>query len=580
MVSSKKSPAHYKTLALVLLLLAWPTGHYAHAQAQPAIQINAPQSNLKQEYRDELDKWMLRAYEGDRDAQFKVGVLFTNDQFGPPDFEQAVYWYKQAARQGHVLAQYNLGHQYLTGLGVHQSKPDAMKWWLEAAKQDHALAQFNIGRAYYLGIGLQEDHGESKYWFERAASKLEPKSIDILKQLGWWDGPLAPGESSTVANNQDNNVAAPIKDQEFNDDREISIHPIDNTGVSNPTKTSDLTSKITPIASSTPGGQASTVESSLRPEAMKEVTKTETPTIAVTPQEKPTPATVATVAKPSENSIALYTNPAIRSVLIAILDDRESLQEIDRGEKWVTVQNSEGFPVWVHGDFLEVNDDIGVVSGQSVNARSVPIITNGTVVGKLKQDEILTVLDQRKGWYRVTAPERFKAWVKVADMNSVQIGADSGKGNEKEPATSEAVPATEILPVEPLATSPARPIRSNTLNSRPINDNQWMFTQPSNHFTLQLASFDDLAKVEQFEARAKFKNNPDLHRFTATGKNMEWTYFLYGSYSSRDAAEAAKVDISQKLAWVRSFGRLQQNRCVAWKTQLPTPEELNRYCTR
>ena len=56
---------------------------------------------------------MLAAYEGDRDAQFKVGVLFTNDQFSEPDYEQAVYWYKQAARQGHPLAQYNLGHQYL-----------------------------------------------------------------------------------------------------------------------------------------------------------------------------------------------------------------------------------------------------------------------------------------------------------------------------------------------------------------------------------------------------------------------------------------------------------------------------------
>jgi len=95
-----------------------------------------------------------------------------------------VYWYKQAARQGHALAQYNLGHQYLTGIGVKRSESDAMKWWLKAALQDHPLAQFNVGRGYYLGIGLSEDQSQSKYWFKRAAQNQEPKSIEILEQLG------------------------------------------------------------------------------------------------------------------------------------------------------------------------------------------------------------------------------------------------------------------------------------------------------------------------------------------------------------------------------------------------------------
>ena len=134
---------------------------------------------------------MLKAFEGDADAQFKVGVLFTNDQFSPADNEQAVYWYTQAARQNHTLAQYNLGHHYLTGLGVQQSETQAMRWWLLAAEKDHALSQFNVGRAYYLGIGLESDHALARRWFTRAAQNGEPKSADILAQLGWDDGQLA-----------------------------------------------------------------------------------------------------------------------------------------------------------------------------------------------------------------------------------------------------------------------------------------------------------------------------------------------------------------------------------------------------
>lgn len=148
--------------------------------AQTDFSIASKGPDLAAQYKIEFDRWMLEAYEGDADAQFKVGVLYTNSQFREPDFEQAAYWYKQAARQGHVLAQYNLGHQYLTGQGVRKSEKEAMDWWQKAAEQDHALAQFNLGRANYLGIGMAQDHKRARYWFERATENGEPKSAQIL----------------------------------------------------------------------------------------------------------------------------------------------------------------------------------------------------------------------------------------------------------------------------------------------------------------------------------------------------------------------------------------------------------------
>ena len=75
---------------------------------------------------------------------------------------------------------------------------------------------------------------------------------------------------------------------------------------------------------------------------------------------------------------------------------------------------------------------------------------------------------------------------------------------------------------------------STTRSGSVVADQRFSPRQPADHYTLQLASFDDLTKVEEFVSRAKFRDNPDLHRFTAKGKNIEWTYFLSGSFVDPD----------------------------------------------
>lgn len=492
----------------------------------------AGKPSLQSKYQEELDRWMLQAYEGDRDAQFKVGVLFTNDQFNSADFEQAVYWYKQAARQGHSLAQYNLGHQYLTGVGVKRSEAEAMKWWLKAAQQDHPLAQFNIGRGYYLGIGLVEDHAQSQYWFKRAAQNQEPKSIEILEQLGW----AKPGEYLK---------ASPSPEPHSTPDTNT---PANSTVVTNE-----------------PPGSAST--------------DTSQTTVVAASNQTATNEAPATEDKPLK-SIAAYTNPAKRSVLIGIIDSRDTLSVVSRTPEWAVVTNRSGFPVWVSRDFIKVKGSNGTIIGTSVNARSVPLIANGTIVGQLDKGEKLNVLDQRNNWYRVQSPKRFKAWVKTEDLdrtiNSVSkpaaVAADSQTSEVLESNTENSGAETKEA-----ASEPAKPVANAASDS--VNDNAWLFSQPVNGYTLQLASFDDPVKIAAFMNRPKFANNPDLHRFTSESKDIVWTYFLYGEFNSSESAKVKRDEIKQKLAWVRSFGKLQQSRCLAWKKQIPTPKELNKFCS-
>jgi len=603
---SKSMRLALQRLTLVSLIGVISLISIAHAQTEYTISSNNP--NLEAEYRAELDKWMLRAYEGDRDAQFKVGILFTNDQFNEPDYEQAVYWYKQAARQEHVLAQYNLGHQYLTGVGVKANTETAMQWWLKAAKNNHPLAQFNIGRAYYLGIGLKEDHDEARKWFTNAANNQEPKSIDILEQLGW----AGPGEftKTSIASNSivdDNEQVRPNIESSANDNEDtqtdaqlvsritpaptatsesvIALQDAIQEPTQKPIGTNVDTVITSPAATDTPTEAVIDIAESTDNTVTAETRELETASNTNNNTEKQTAPTNDTLTS-SNNPIALYTDPNIRSVLITIIDNKDDLEILKVGPKWIRVRLERGFPIWVHEDYIIASDGVGTITGSAVNARSVPIVTNGTIVGKLRKNESIEIIDKNNDWYRIVSPARFKAWVKVNDFNrqpyASTVAASSG-ANSSSSSTDKTRPLDQNIKWG--TASKPEPIKRAVKPSQPkaringINDNEWLFSQPSDNYTLQLASFNEPEKIAEFVARDKFINNPDLHRFTSKGKNdVVWTYFLYGQYTDTELAKAARTEIKQKRAWIRNFGKLQQNRCVAWKRQLPPPKELNMYC--
>jgi hypothetical protein len=570
----------------VFMLLSLSVTSYSQTEETDDVATTPATQSLESEYLKELDRWMLQAYEGDREAQFKVGVLFTNDQFKSADLGQSVYWYKQAARQGHAPAQYNLGHQYLTGSGVKRNESEAMKWWLKAAEQDHPLAQFNVGRAYYLGIGLKEDHAQSRLWFKRAAKNNEPKSIDILTQLNWSE----PGEFKNSNESRATEAQLAAQGATTNNSKEngtitkaaqaTSLSP--SISIEEEHKTEALAAKAPTKAptKAKPLLKAELIDNEATSEASIEVPDTdeaaaiatiEAPELRVKKdQDEPQRNNIQSEPNTdNSNPIAVYTNPAKRSVLIAILKDPKNLKVVSRNLEWTEVTSEVGFPVWVHRDYIVVADDIGAIQGNAVNARSVPLITSGTIVGRLNDNDTLAVIDQKNAWYRVMSPNHFKAWVKTNDLY------------RKNTPVVQAIAQAEKQVEKAESSQPNQPSNVTSLikGKSAVNDNAWLFSQPADGYTLQLASFDDPEKVAEFRSRSKFIDNPDLHSFTSESKNITWTYFLFGEYGSSETAKQARLKINQKLAWVRSFGKLQQNRCLAWKKQLPPPKALNKYCS-
>lgn len=81
-----------------------------------------------QDYATALKEWQPLAQQGDRNAQFNLGLMYLDGQGVPQDFEQAADWLRKSARKGFVKAQHDLGEMLATGKGVKKDYVEAHMW--------------------------------------------------------------------------------------------------------------------------------------------------------------------------------------------------------------------------------------------------------------------------------------------------------------------------------------------------------------------------------------------------------------------------------------------------------------------
>ena len=88
------------------------------------------------------------------------------------DFATALREWTPLAKQGDADAQFNLGLMYSTGQGVPQDDKTAVKWFTLAAKQGGASAQGNLGAMYAFGKGVLKDYVYAHMWGNIAATRV------------------------------------------------------------------------------------------------------------------------------------------------------------------------------------------------------------------------------------------------------------------------------------------------------------------------------------------------------------------------------------------------------------------------
>ena len=101
------------------------------------------------------------------------------------DDVEAVKWYKKAAEQGDVKAQYCLGFCYAQGQGVDKDNTLAAKWSQRAADQGEAASQFILGVLYSQGECVPKDFEIAYKWWSLSAAADYPnaaKNLEILSK--------------------------------------------------------------------------------------------------------------------------------------------------------------------------------------------------------------------------------------------------------------------------------------------------------------------------------------------------------------------------------------------------------------
>jgi TPR repeat protein len=129
------------------------------------------------DYETAVRLWRLSGDEGNVDAQFNLGLLYSSGHGLPQDYAEALIWFRKAADQGDARAQVYLGGMYRVGRGVRQDDAQAVAWFRKAANQGNLFAQADLGEMYRDGQGVPQDFVRAYMWFNLVVSGASGASI-------------------------------------------------------------------------------------------------------------------------------------------------------------------------------------------------------------------------------------------------------------------------------------------------------------------------------------------------------------------------------------------------------------------
>jgi hypothetical protein len=95
----------------------------------------------------QFEDYTLKAKQGDKDAQYNLGVVYQNGYLGQKRDEELAYkWFVKSAEQGYSDAQLNAGYMLVEGIGTNQNKIKGYQYLLSASKQGNSKAQSNLDK--------------------------------------------------------------------------------------------------------------------------------------------------------------------------------------------------------------------------------------------------------------------------------------------------------------------------------------------------------------------------------------------------------------------------------------------------
>ena len=133
-----------------------------------AVQVSAFEGDYIWEER--FKRQWAKAQAGQAKDQYLVANMYLRGTGTEKDVDQALYWYLQAAKQGHTRAAYKAGYLYLHKADqLSSASPEqALPWIQKAAQAGYSQAQYDLGQMYSSGQGVEQDGAQALKWLGRA----------------------------------------------------------------------------------------------------------------------------------------------------------------------------------------------------------------------------------------------------------------------------------------------------------------------------------------------------------------------------------------------------------------------------
>lgn len=151
-----------------------------HAQFQRGKQYETGLGGVRRDFGQALRFYLEAAKQGHIEAPYNIAQLYEYGRGVSKSESIAVQWYIKAAEMGHLRSQTELGYRYTQGKGVPRDLSEAFEWRLLAAEQGDGNSQLLIAHQYGSGQGVQMDKTKALEWHFKAAEQGYPEAQFVL----------------------------------------------------------------------------------------------------------------------------------------------------------------------------------------------------------------------------------------------------------------------------------------------------------------------------------------------------------------------------------------------------------------
>ncbi|OHS96874.1 hypothetical protein TRFO_01947 [Tritrichomonas foetus] len=116
--------------------------------------------------------WLKQAVEKNNShAQYSLALCYENGEGVPQDYNKAFELYSLSASQGNSYSQNNLAHFYFNRNGADIDINKGIELYTQSAEQGNSDAQYNLALCYQNGDGVQIDYNKAYEYFTKSATQ-------------------------------------------------------------------------------------------------------------------------------------------------------------------------------------------------------------------------------------------------------------------------------------------------------------------------------------------------------------------------------------------------------------------------